>query len=332
MTQQELAARTGRPPQAINEIIRGKKAITNETALQLEKVLGIPAHIWMNLETSYQMTLARLKDRQDLTAQADALQRFPVQQMEQRGWIPRHKDVADKARALLEYFGVASLDDALTEPVIGFRITGAGTVNHEALATWLRQGELAGRETNTAPYDPDRFAEALQIIRGLTAQDPQVSIPAMKQLCAESGVAVVCVKEFPKSKANGVARWLNPEKALIQLSLRWKRADVFWFSFLHEACHVLRHGRKDVYLHGIGQNKGGEETEADIFARDLLIPPVAWARFIDQQSHNLFAVTEFAMEMGIGPDIVVGRMQRERIIPPNHMTNLIKRWEWSENA
>ena len=107
MTQQELAVRTGRPPQAINEIIHGKKAITNETALQLEKVLGVPAHIWMNLESSYQMTLARLQEQQELTGQAEALERFPVRKMEQRGWISRHKEVADKLRALLAFFGVA---------------------------------------------------------------------------------------------------------------------------------------------------------------------------------------------------------------------------------
>ena len=131
-----------------------------------------------------------------------------------------------------------------------------------------------------------------------------------------------------------MARWLSSEKALIQLSLRWRRADVFWFSFFHEACHILRHGRKQVYLHGIGNNEppSEEEDEADIFARDLLIPPGDWARLVDQLSHNLLTVTEFATEMGIGANIVVGRLQHEKIIAPSQMTNLLKRWKWSENA
>jgi addiction module HigA family antidote len=43
MSQAELAARTGRPLKTINEIIKGKAAITTDTALQLERVLGIPA-------------------------------------------------------------------------------------------------------------------------------------------------------------------------------------------------------------------------------------------------------------------------------------------------
>ncbi len=63
MTQKELATRLGRPPQAVNEIIRGKKAITPETALGLETVLGVGADFWLNLEVSYKLTLARNRER-----------------------------------------------------------------------------------------------------------------------------------------------------------------------------------------------------------------------------------------------------------------------------
>jgi HTH-type transcriptional regulator / antitoxin HigA len=60
----ELAKRTGRPLNAINEIINGKKAITAETALQLEEVMpDILARFWLNLETGYQLTMALIKKR-----------------------------------------------------------------------------------------------------------------------------------------------------------------------------------------------------------------------------------------------------------------------------
>lgn len=75
MTQKELAARLGRPPQVINEIINAKKAITPETALGLETVLGISAGFWLNLETDYQLTLAR--NRQQDRAKADVAPQQP---------------------------------------------------------------------------------------------------------------------------------------------------------------------------------------------------------------------------------------------------------------
>lgn len=62
ISQNELARQMGRPVNTINEIINGKKAITAETALQLEVVMPeIPARFWLNLETDYQLTKARIK-------------------------------------------------------------------------------------------------------------------------------------------------------------------------------------------------------------------------------------------------------------------------------
>ncbi len=64
LSQKELAKRMGRPVNAINEIINGKKAITAETALQLEGVMPeIPARFWLNLETDYQLTKALIRRR-----------------------------------------------------------------------------------------------------------------------------------------------------------------------------------------------------------------------------------------------------------------------------
>jgi HTH-type transcriptional regulator/antitoxin HigA len=64
MSQKELARRMGRPLNAINEIINGKKAITAETALQLEEVMPeIPARFWLNLETDFQLTRALTNKR-----------------------------------------------------------------------------------------------------------------------------------------------------------------------------------------------------------------------------------------------------------------------------
>ena len=65
MSQRELARRMGRPANAINEIMNGKKAITAETALQIEATMPeIPARFWLNLETDYQLTKAIIKRRQ----------------------------------------------------------------------------------------------------------------------------------------------------------------------------------------------------------------------------------------------------------------------------
>ena len=50
-----------RPVNTVHEIIRGKKAITPRTALELERELEIPAHIWMRLEADYRLALEQQK-------------------------------------------------------------------------------------------------------------------------------------------------------------------------------------------------------------------------------------------------------------------------------
>ena len=92
MTQKELAARLNRPAQAINEIIKAKKAITADTAIGLEKALGIEAHFWTHLEADYSMTLARNRDRDRLAANVVWLKDYPITEMIKRGWIKAGRD------------------------------------------------------------------------------------------------------------------------------------------------------------------------------------------------------------------------------------------------
>src|SRR4051812_18759197 len=66
MSQAEIARRMDRPVKTINEIVKGKAAITPETAIQLERVLSIPASFWNNLETRYRAHLAEIDAHRQL--------------------------------------------------------------------------------------------------------------------------------------------------------------------------------------------------------------------------------------------------------------------------
>jgi addiction module HigA family antidote len=58
-SQAELARRCGRSPGLISEIIAGKAPIELDTALQFEKVLGLSANVWENMESIYRLQLAK---------------------------------------------------------------------------------------------------------------------------------------------------------------------------------------------------------------------------------------------------------------------------------
>ena len=338
MTQAELAQRTGRPKKTINEIVKGKAAITPETALQFERVLGIPATFWNKREQQYREALARLQDEQRLKGWKDWLKALPVKQMIAHGWVKRCEDKAAQVLEMLTFFGVASPDayEAVYEQeIVAFRKSGVSTakVDHGATAAWLRQGEIAATEIDCALYNERRFGEALRRIRALTTQPPEVFEPEVVRLCAEAGVAVVFVPELPRTGICGATRWLTPTKALLQLSLRYKTDDQLWFTFFHEAGHILLHRKKEIFLETGDMSGDDEENEAHEFARDILIPLPEWQTFVGSgQYHTKADIADFAEQVGIAPGIVVGRLQHDEYLPFSHCNDLKQRLEWVEDS
>ena len=123
------------------------------------------------------------------------------------------------------------------------------------------------------------------------------------------------VPELPKSGANGATRWLTDSKALIQMSIRNKWADIFWFTFFHEACHLLKHRtQRRMVIHGLDADPdvAALEAEANRFAGDFLIDPREWSDFCDGGYFTADSVKEFARSAGVAPFIVVGRLQKEK--------------------
>ena len=332
MTQRELADRTGRPGQKISEIINGKKSITHDTALELEKVLGISAHFWVNLEASYQLSKARLREKSQLEGQEDWLQSCPVRELQARGYVPKTRDKRETLIALLKFFGVASFPALRQreEASLHYRITPKSTVSEGALWAWLRVGDVEARRIETAPYNERRFLDVLREIRSLTTERAEVFSPRMIELCASAGVAFVVVKQFPKSGANGVVRWLSTDKAMIQLSTKRGWTDIFWFSFYHEAKHVLDRQKKRAFVNKINDDPDAEAA-ADRFAQDMLIPPDEWATFLALGACAHLGVRDFAERVGIHPGIVVGRLHHEGLVPYASLNELRCRFVWSDD-
>lgn len=330
MSQAELAERTGRPLKTINEIINGRTAITPETALQLERALGVPARFWSNRERHYREFLARSKEQGRLESEVGWLKEVPLKEMIRLGWIQAFDDAVDQLREVLQFFGVVSPDqwrELWWSPRAAFRQSPAFQADPGAVAAWLRKGEIAAQQRECAPYDATRFRDVLGQIRSLTVESPKTFQHQVVDLCAAAGVATVFVPELPRIRASGATRWLTPNKALLQLCLRYKTDDQLWFTFFHEAGHILLHGKRDVFIEEEG-DKDEKEQEADRFAADWLIPPGEWRRIAGRSRYSKQEIIAFAAEVGVAPGIVVGRLQHEGHLPYNHCNDLKLRLKW----
>lgn len=328
MKQKELAERMSRPEKTINEIVKGKSAITPETALQLEKVLGIPANFWIQREAYYQEYLARVREKEHLEESIAWLDALPLNQMKKYGWIKTYKDKVDQLNEVLRFFGVASVASwksiwMQNQPKAAFRISLSFTNENAAISAWLRHGEILAVKSEIPNYDQKIFKHNLQKIRTLTREKNDVIKKELKRLCNEAGVNIVFTPMISKATISGAVRWVGG-KPLIQLSLRGKYNDRFWFTFFHEAGHVLLHGKKEYFLEGTedGIESQEKEKEADEFASEFLVPTQLYENFKQEKNLSPNGILRFAREIGTHSAIIIGKLQNDGLIPQNKYNDM----------
>lgn len=331
MTQAELAQRMARPPKTINEIIKGKAAITAETALQLERALGISARFWNGLESTYRDSLARQEAQRELESNVSWLDGFPIADLVRYRQIERGTSRAQTLANLLSYLGISSpaaFERHWLSSAAAFRSSQAFLASPKAVAAWLTWGEREASKIDVAPYDAARFRQALQDIRPLTRRVPFMQIlRQVKEMCAEAGVVIILIPELKGTHLSGAARWLG-SKAVIQLSLRHKKDDQFWFTLYHEAGHLLSSTRRRDYVDPAEplptHEVDDDEIAANHFARDTLLPPADYVAFANIGDFSQAAILAFANRQQIAAGIVVARLQTDQQIPRSHSNDLKK--------
>jgi HTH-type transcriptional regulator / antitoxin HigA len=333
-SQRDLARRTGLTPKTISEICNGKAPVTPTTALAFEKAFRRPAHLWLNLQRQFDEADARRREAAKASGWEDWVRKFPLREMRDlRFSLPEGRSDVD---ALLGFFGVTSPDSwasVWNTPAAQFRQTRNVKVREEAIAAWVRETEIVAREIKLADFDDAGLRAALRSFRELTRQNIDVAMERLQEDCARFGVAFVVVPALRNTGISGCARWLTDKHALVGLTARYKFDDQFWFTFFHEIGHLLLHHTMRSFVVDNIEDESSNcvvdpemrqiEAEADQFSADTLIPPTAFGKFLRAGDFSNDAIHEFSEAIGIGPGIVVGRLQHEGVIA-RHQGNALK--------
>ena len=320
MSQAELAERIGRPKEKLNSLIKGNEPLTLKTAILLERVLGIPASFWMEREREYQLELSKIEQQEFLISCIEWVQNFPVAALKKMGWLPDTTDNAELSDSMLKFFSVASPDQWNNIYLNGtinaaFKISLANTQSPHAISAWLRIGEHKSRQQELPAFNKQKFQNALTDIRTLVVNQPDDYLQQLQQRCAGCGVAVVYTPCLPKAPIAG-ATWWKGNNPIIQLSGRYKTNDSFWFAFYHEAGHIIKHGKKEIFLEDVEGSPVdvAKEKEADEFAQKQLFPSAALNRLKEIFKLKEFDIKEFAAMYNTHPAIIVGQLQHLKVI------------------
>lgn len=339
ITQAELAKRLDRPLKTINKIIKGKASITPETALQLEQVLDIDAGFWNNLEAQFQALKLRIESQKQYEDLIEVSKIYPFLEMVKNGWIENTSILTKRVEYLLRFFGVTNFENIIEEDKLqsAFRISSKHQYSMPAIVSWLRKGSIDGERIVTNPFDEKKIRELIPELRKMTLiEDPNELMKGLTDKLGECGVAFVITKNLKNAPINGATRWISPEKALIQMSIRLGWVDIFWFSLFHELGHILLDNKKNFNI-DLVKNKidGASEEKINIFASDTLIQPEKYKELkekilnIRNISDIYVLVKSFAEEIEIHPGIVIGRLQHDGLVPLN-MNKLRMRYSWKE--
>jgi HTH-type transcriptional regulator / antitoxin HigA len=322
MGPKEFALRSGKPEKTISEVLAGKSSITPEMAVQFEHVLQIPARFWLTRQYHYDEYVARLRREEALREGEAWAQQFPYAQMAKLGWVPPTGKRREKVAALFDFFGFShhsAWEQYFLRSTLKatFRISLASAKCPHPLSAWLRQGERQAEQFDAPPYSEKALRAALPKLKAVMAAQPADFFTQAQGLCRQAGLKVVLTPNLPKAPISGAARWVH-ERPLAQLSCRYRRYDIFWFSFFHELGHILLHGKKDIFLESIEYSGKDmeKEAEADAFA-------VQWTLPLEQEeilaaslpALDAAALRRYAQQWQTHPSLIVGRLQYRGLIP-----------------
>jgi len=312
-TQEDLAQIMGRPLQAINEIIKAKKKVTEETAKELELALGIDADWWLRTEALYRLHHDSKPAPKVISKRAALRRRAPVRHILNRHWIEPTDDHDELERRVMRFLSIESLEDK-PRFAAAARQTVYGEPATPIQEAWLARVRQLAKTIPASRYSNEKLEAAIeQFYPLLMSPDESRHVP---QLLADAGVRFVVVEQIPGLKVQAVCTWLSATEPIIGMSLVRDSIDNFWFGVRHECQHVLNGDGKEGAVIDNDMDRPDETSEQERLAN------AAAARFcVDQEALRNFVerkitipsdleIRNFARIQKRHPGIVAGQLRR----------------------
>jgi HTH-type transcriptional regulator / antitoxin HigA len=323
ISQKDFATDIGISVTQLNEVIKGKRNITADFALVLEKALGIDAKIWMNFQTAYELDVSRIKEKTiEKLSQVERWntikQYVPVSFFKKEGYITDNLEVNENK--IKEIYNVDNIDgiiNATAKPCYArFKKSTALSESVINVVGWQKLVEYKAKRKPVDLFALKDKEELIEELKKLSTKKNLIS--NTDKLLAKYGIKFIDQEKPEKAPIDGIAFW-SEKNPVIGITKRHKRIDNFIFTIMHELGHIYLHLLKDkkrefvddldnhLYLNG-----NAEEKEANDFASKNLIPLEKWENFME--NHYIVddqAIIDFAAELKIHPSIVRGRLCHE---------------------
>ena len=303
----------------ISQLVNGDAVLSYDTACRLEYVLGLPASFWNTLEAQYRETLERVRQENEMDEDISISRLFPYSEMVSLGVVNKSKDKYEKVSEIRRFFSVANLTlIPATMPVVACRRLSLSEKSDYALMVFVQKAKIEAEKVETEVLSLKQLKRVIPDIRCMTRSNFDDVSKSLSDLLASCGIAIVFMPTLSGSFLHG-ATFMDRKKIVIGITARGRDADIFWFSLFHEIGHII-------YGHYAKSEVTKEDEKlADGFAANILIEDGRFQDFCKKEDFSKGSVTRFACDLGIDPGIVVGRLQRMKLISYRDLSFLKKK-------
>jgi HTH-type transcriptional regulator/antitoxin HigA len=327
LSDEELSKKIGLSIQKGQQLLSGQVQLNEVLAVRLQEVFNISIDFWLKREDAYRKCLEHINN-----VNLEWLNSLPVRDMIDYGWIPRTSSRASKLRNCLDFFGISSVNDFTRKintdaPLVAFRKSISLKTEPMADLVWITKAKALSTSYECLPWDKEKLKSLIPELRKATNEtDMKTFIPYIRSLLGSAGVSFVVLPTPSGCRASGATCFFEPDRATLVVSFRYLTDDHFWFTLFHEIGHLILHDAVNVRLEGDVSLTEQEESEADTFATNVLIPEPFREKLGKFGVKNWKEMIRVAKKIGVSRGIVLGYLQHIGNVPYSHLNKLKVRY------
>ncbi len=318
LNQRTLAKELDVQPSFLNEIIKGKRPVTADIAILLEKILGISADYWMKFQSQYEIDKARLKQKnikkvRNIELWSIIKEYVPVRYFKKHNYL--NDDIESDIKTVKNIYQVETLDGLVSafskDKFAYYRKSEKLKIDDNNMFAWSSLAEYEAKNQKTNTFNFDNLKQLCVNLNNIFYDNSETP-ERVKAVLNQFGIKMVLIDKLEKTPIDGFSFWSDKNPA-IALTLRHNRIDNFAFTIMHEIGHIDLHLRNDKDLKFMDltrkQNLDKCENEADNYAQEKLISKDIWQDILKNHLPlNDDKIIVLGNKHKINPAILLGRV------------------------
>lgn len=314
--QKDLAELLGVRPSFLNEIIKGKRPITADLAILLEKTLEIPADYWMKFQSQYEIDCARIKEKNinkiKLIELWNIIKEYvPVNYFKKQGYLT--ENLEENINKIKLIYAITTIDGLVsifaTKKFAFYKKSEKLKIDDKNMIAWNSLAEYEAKNQSINIFNFDNIDSLTQSLNDIFFENDN-TLFKVKKVLNQYGVKFSTIEKLEKTPVDGYSFWSENNPA-IAVTLRHSRIDNFAFTIMHEIGHIalhLKNNKEQKFLDLTNQEVNHYETEANDFAQKKLISEKCWEDIIQNYiplDDN--EIEKISKKYNIHPAIILGR-------------------------